>query len=156
METVNAVKELEPQDSLESTATVPIAEELESVDSVYAFASAANAIKPLPPEERSRVLSALVVFFQTALPPNVARDDRLIRALGIRTAACTWLRRAGIQTIEDLKQKSESQLRRYTGMGPTTLKEIKEGLEREGLSLAPGPPTTRCGGCGNDHMGCTC
>ena len=62
-------------------------------------------------------------------------DDRLIEELEIGVRAYNCLKRAGIQTIGDLVQKSESELKAIPNFGERSIDEVKEALSALGLSL---------------------
>jgi DNA-directed RNA polymerase subunit alpha len=62
-------------------------------------------------------------------------DDRLIEELEIGVRAYNCLKRAGIQTIGDLVQKSESELKAIPNFGERSIDEVKESLSALGLGL---------------------
>jgi DNA-directed RNA polymerase subunit alpha len=62
-------------------------------------------------------------------------DDRLIEELEIGVRAYNCLKRAGIQTIGDLLQKSDSELKAIPNFGERSIDEVKEALTSLGLSL---------------------
>jgi DNA-directed RNA polymerase subunit alpha len=62
-------------------------------------------------------------------------DDRLIEELEIGVRAYNCLKRAGIQTIGDLVQKSESELKAIPNFGERSIEEVKESLAALGLGL---------------------
>jgi len=62
-------------------------------------------------------------------------DDRLIEELEIGVRAYNCLKRAGIQTIGDLVQKSESELKAIPNFGDRSIEEVKESVAALGLSL---------------------
>jgi len=62
-------------------------------------------------------------------------DDRLIEELEIGVRAYNCLKRAGIQTIGDLVQKSDSELKAIPNFGERSIDEVKEALTSLGLSL---------------------
>ena len=53
--------------------------------------------------------------------------------LGVRSYNC--LKRAGIQTVGELLQKSESELAAIPNFGRKSIEEVIETLEARGLSL---------------------
>jgi DNA-directed RNA polymerase subunit alpha len=73
----------------------------------------------------------------TGLPavPPVEGDDRLIEELEIGVRAYNCLKRAGIQTVGDLVQRSESELNAIPNFGKRSTEEVKEALTALGLSL---------------------
>ena len=66
-------------------------------------------------------------------PAAAEGDDRLIEELEIGVRAYNCLKRAGIQTIGDLLQKSESELKAIPNFGERSIDEVKESAL--GLSL---------------------
>ena len=72
-----------------------------------------------------------------ALAPHAAAegDDRLIEELEIGVRAYNCLKRAGIQTVGDLVQRSESELNAIPNFGKRSTDEVKDALNALGLSL---------------------
>ena len=64
-------------------------------------------------------------------------DDRLIEELEIGVRAYNCLKRAGIQTVGDLIQRSESELNAIPNFGKRSTEEVIEALASLGLSLRP-------------------
>jgi DNA-directed RNA polymerase subunit alpha len=62
-------------------------------------------------------------------------DDRLIEELEIGVRAYNCLKRAGIQTVGDLVQRSESELNAIPNFGKRSPDEVKDALNALGLSL---------------------
>ncbi len=62
-------------------------------------------------------------------------DERLIEELEIGVRAYNCLKRAGIQTVGDLVQRSESELNAIPNFGKRSTEEVKESLHALGLSL---------------------
>jgi DNA-directed RNA polymerase subunit alpha len=62
-------------------------------------------------------------------------DDRLIEELEIGVRAYNCLKRAGIQTVGDLVQRSESELNAIPNFGKRSTEEVKESLHALGLGL---------------------
>ncbi|MQA75886.1 MAG: DNA-directed RNA polymerase subunit alpha [Solirubrobacterales bacterium] len=62
-------------------------------------------------------------------------DDRLIEELEIGVRAYNCLKRAGVQTVGDLVQRSESELNAIPNFGKRSTEEVKEALVGLGLSL---------------------
>src|SRR5215203_5202721 len=62
-------------------------------------------------------------------------DDRLIEELEIGVRAYNCLKRAGIQTVGDLVQRSESELNAIPNFGRRSTEEVKESLHALGLGL---------------------
>jgi DNA-directed RNA polymerase subunit alpha len=67
--------------------------------------------------------------------PGLEGDDRLIEELEIGVRAYNCLKRAGIQTVGDLVQKSESELNAIPNFGKRSTDEVVEALTSLGLSL---------------------
>ncbi len=74
---------------------------------------------------------------EAALTPLTAGegDDRLIEELEIGVRAYNCLKRAGIQTVGDLVQRSESELNAIPNFGKRSTEEVKDALGALGLSL---------------------
>ena len=62
-------------------------------------------------------------------------DERLIEELEIGVRAYNCLKRAGIQTVGDLVQRSESELNAIPNFGKRSTDEVKDSLTTLGLSL---------------------
>ena len=62
-------------------------------------------------------------------------DDRLIEELEIGVRAYNCLKRAGVQTMGDLTQKSFSELTAIPNFGERSIEEVVEALNQLGLSL---------------------
>jgi DNA-directed RNA polymerase subunit alpha len=62
-------------------------------------------------------------------------DDRLIEELEIGVRAYNCLKRAGIQTVGDLIQRSESELNAIPNFGRRSTEEVIEALHALGLTL---------------------
>jgi DNA-directed RNA polymerase subunit alpha len=67
--------------------------------------------------------------------PPTEGDDRLIEELEIGVRAYNCLKRAGIQTVGDLVQRSESELNAIPNFGRRSTEEVKESLHALGLGL---------------------
>ena len=67
--------------------------------------------------------------------PAVEGDDRLIEELEIGVRAYNCLKRAGVQTVGDLVQRSESELNAIPNFGKRSTDEVKEALTALGLAL---------------------
>jgi DNA-directed RNA polymerase subunit alpha len=64
-------------------------------------------------------------------------DDILIEELELGVRSYNCLKRAGVQTVGDLVQKSESELNAIPNFGRKSIEEVKETLEARGLNLRP-------------------
>jgi DNA-directed RNA polymerase subunit alpha len=62
-------------------------------------------------------------------------DDILIEELELGVRSYNCLKRAGVQTVGDLVQKSDSELNAIPNFGRKSIEEVKETLEARGLSL---------------------
>jgi DNA-directed RNA polymerase subunit alpha len=67
-----------------------------------------------------------------------AMDDILIEELELGVRSYNCLKRAGIQTVGDLLQKTESELNAIPNFGRKSIEEVEETLEARGLSLSEG------------------
>ena len=65
-------------------------------------------------------------------------DDILIEELELGVRSYNCLKRAGIQTVGDLVQKSESELDAIPNFGRKSIEEVKETLDARGLDLRAG------------------
>ena len=74
---------------------------------------------------------------EAAFAPHAAAegDDRLIEELEIGVRAYNCLKRAGIQTVGDLVQRSESELNAIPNFGKRSTEEVMEALHALGLKL---------------------
>ncbi len=65
-------------------------------------------------------------------------DEILIEELELGVRSYNCLKRAGIQTVGDLIQKSESELAAIPNFGRKSIEEVKETLDARGLNLRAG------------------
>ena len=65
-------------------------------------------------------------------------DDILIEELELGVRSYNCLKRAAIQTVGDLVQKSESELAAIPNFGRKSIEEVKEALDARGLGLRAG------------------
>src|ERR687898_1058053 len=86
-------------------------------------------------ELTSRDGAAAAEAVATTAGAGAEGDDRLIEELEIGVRAYNCLKRAGIQTIGDLVQKSDSELKAIPNFGERSIDEVKEALTSLGLSL---------------------
>ncbi len=70
-----------------------------------------------------------------SIPGADGMDDILIEELELGVRSYNCLKRAGVQTVGDLVQKSESELNAIPNFGRKSIEEVKETLEARGLSL---------------------
>ena len=73
-----------------------------------------------------------------SLPGADGMDDILIEELELGVRSYNCLKRAGVQTVGDLVQKSESELNAIPNFGRKSIEEVKETLEARGLGLRAG------------------
>ena len=71
----------------------------------------------------------------TAAVASSGMDDILIEELELGVRSYNCLKRAGIQTVGELLQKSESELGAIPNFGRKSIEEVIETLEARGLSL---------------------
>jgi DNA-directed RNA polymerase subunit alpha len=81
------------------------------------------------------VSGELAVTGGSALPGADGMDDILIEELELGVRSYNCLKRAGVQTVGDLVQKSESELSAIPNFGRKSIEEVIETLEARGLSL---------------------
>ncbi len=113
---------IEPGSALREAAEILIktmaiftdADRVEELTSREAFNGAEAALAPVAPTDG---------------------DDRLIEELEIGVRAYNCLKRAGIQTVGDLVQRSESELNAIPNFGKRSTDEVKESLHALGLGL---------------------
>jgi DNA-directed RNA polymerase subunit alpha len=67
--------------------------------------------------------------------PVAEGDDRLIEELEVGVRAYNCLKRAGVQTVGDLIQRSESELNAIPNFGRRSTEEVIDALSQLGLSL---------------------
>jgi DNA-directed RNA polymerase subunit alpha len=72
------------------------------------------------------------------VPGATPMDDILIEELELGVRSYNCLKRAGIQTVGDLVQKSESELAAIPNFGRKSIEEVKETLDARGLGLRAG------------------
>lgn len=76
-------------------------------------------------------------------PETLTRETSIYR-VGLPARVSTWLDGRGIYTLGELEEKSESELLSYKEIGPGSIGEIRDVLERMRAN-----DTTECG-----HDGC--
>jgi DNA-directed RNA polymerase subunit alpha len=72
------------------------------------------------------------------VPGAGGMDDILIEELELGVRSYNCLKRAGVQTVGDLVQKSESELNAIPNFGRKSIEEVKETLDARGLALRAG------------------
>ncbi len=75
-----------------------------------------------------------VIIEGTAEQPNKGQQ-MMIEDLDLSVRSYNCLKRAGIQTVEELQQKTEDEMMRVRNLGKKSLKEVKEKLIELGLGF---------------------
>lgn len=75
-----------------------------------------------------------VIMEGTAEQPNKGQQ-MMIEDLDLSVRSYNCLKRAGIQTVEELQQKTEDEMMRVRNLGKKSLKEVKEKLIELGLGF---------------------
>jgi DNA-directed RNA polymerase subunit alpha len=114
---------VDPQAALREAAEVLI----KSL-SIFTDASRIESLS-LPPDGAADLAAA------TSAPVADGMDDILIEELELGVRSYNCLKRAGIQTIGDLVQKSENELSAIPNFGRKSIEEVKETLRVRGLGL---------------------
>ncbi|MGH2988408.1 MAG: DNA-directed RNA polymerase subunit alpha [Solirubrobacterales bacterium] len=121
--------EIETDGSIEPGAAIREAAEI-LIKSLAIFTEA-DRVEELTSRDGAAAAEAAVA----AAGAPTEGDDRLIEELEIGVRAYNCLKRAGIQTIGDLVQKSDSELKAIPNFGERSIDEVKEALTALGLSL---------------------
>lgn len=66
---------------------------------------------------------------------SIGKNNMLIEDLDLSVRSYNCLKRAGIQTVDELTQKTEDEMMRVRNLGKKSLKEIKEKIIQLGLSF---------------------
>ena len=61
--------------------------------------------------------------------------DMTIEGLDLSVRSYNCLKRAGIQTVQELAQKTEDEMIKVRNLGKKSLKEVKEKLQELGLAF---------------------
>jgi DNA-directed RNA polymerase subunit alpha len=77
----------------------------------------------------------LEVMAETVQEPKNEFQNKSIEDLELSVRSYNCLKRAGIQTVEELTQKTEEDMRKVRNLGKKSLKEVKEVLAKLGLSF---------------------
>jgi DNA-directed RNA polymerase subunit alpha len=120
--------ELETDGSIEPSGALRSASEL--LIKTLAIFTDADRVEELTSRD-----GALAAEDGDGAAPAVEGDDRLIEELEIGVRAYNCLKRAGVQTVGDLVQRSESELNAIPNFGKRSTDEVKEALTSLGLSL---------------------
>jgi len=119
--------EVETDGSLEPATALREAAEL-MIQSLAIFSDADRV------EELTATNGSAAVVGGEALPAAQG-DDRLIEELEIGVRAYNCLKRAGVQTIGDVLEKSYSELTAIPNFGERSIQEVVEALAQLGLEL---------------------
>ena len=77
----------------------------------------------------------LEVMAETVQEPKNEFQNKSIEDLELSVRSYNCLKRAGIQTVEELTQKTEEDMMKVRNLGKKSLKEVKEVLAKLGLSF---------------------
>ncbi len=86
------------------------------------------------------------VFDQIDLEKNIEKkeaarfEEMAIEELDLSVRSYNCLKRAGIASVGELVQKSESEMMKVRNLGKKSLKEVKDKLEEKGLSFKDAKP----------------
>ncbi|NLY36677.1 MAG: DNA-directed RNA polymerase subunit alpha [Tissierellia bacterium] len=81
-------------------------------------------------------VGSMEILFERELEEKEKVLEMVVEELELSKRSSNALKRAGINTIEELMDKSEEDLMKYRNLGKKSLAEIKEKLEEIGISLA--------------------
>lgn len=126
--------EVETDGSVEPAAAVREAAEI-LIESLAIF-SDPESVKQLTARDGA-VPTGKVVEPGEPAPGGDGLDEILIEELELGVRSYNCLKRAGIQTVGDLVQKSESELSAIPNFGRKSIEEVIETLDARGLSLRP-------------------
>jgi DNA-directed RNA polymerase subunit alpha len=121
---------LDPQAALREAAEILI--------KYLAIFTDADRVEALREQGVSLVTGADGLAGDGAGTPGGVMDDILIEELELGVRSYNCLKRAGIQTVGDLVQKSESELAAIPNFGRKSIEEVKETLDARGLGLRAG------------------
>ena len=124
--------EVETDGSIEPGSALREAAEI-LIKSLAIFTDA-DRVDELTARENFDALAAEGVAASGAAPATDG-DDRLIEELEVGVRAYNCLKRAGIQTVGDLVQRSESELNAIPNFGRRSTEEVIDALHQLGLSL---------------------
>ncbi|MBA2763110.1 MAG: DNA-directed RNA polymerase subunit alpha [Thermoleophilaceae bacterium] len=119
---------VEPQAALREAAEILI-------KSLAIFTDQARLDFLQSPSEALGGLDAGLAGGGAAATSSSGMDDILIEELELGVRSYNCLKRAGIQTVGELLQKSESELNAIPNFGRKSIEEVIETLEARGLSL---------------------
>lgn len=75
------------------------------------------------------------VMAEGQVEPNISLHNMPIEDLELSVRSYNCLKRAGIQTVEELTQKTEEEMMKVRNLGKKSLKEVKEVLLKNGLDF---------------------
>lgn len=90
--------------------------------------------------EQIVAIKDIVLEEESIIKPEVAKEENpmasmMIEDLDLSVRSYNCLKRAGIQTVEELTQKSEEEMMRIRNLGKKSLKEVKDKLDELELGL---------------------
>lgn len=90
--------------------------------------------------EQIVAIKDIVLEEESVIKPEVAKEENpmasmMIEDLDLSVRSYNCLKRAGIQTVEELTQKTEEEMMRIRNLGKKSLKEVKDKLFELELSL---------------------
>ena len=118
---------LEPQAALREAAEILI--------KYLAIFTDADRVEALRDQGAAAVAGACGRGDGVGAPGAGGMDEILIEELELGVRSYNCLKRAGIQTVGDLVQKSESELAAIPNFGRKSIEEVKETLDARGLAL---------------------
>jgi DNA-directed RNA polymerase subunit alpha len=121
---------LDPQAALREAAEILI--------KYLAIFTDADRVEALRDQGAALVAGADGLGDGAGAPGAGGMDDILIEELELGVRSYNCLKRAGIQTVGDLVQKSESELAAIPNFGRKSIEEVKETLDARGLGLRAG------------------
>jgi DNA-directed RNA polymerase subunit alpha len=75
------------------------------------------------------------VMAEGQVETNISLHNMPIEDLELSVRSYNCLKRAGIQTVEELTQKTEEEMMKVRNLGKKSLKEVKEDLLKNGLDF---------------------
>jgi DNA-directed RNA polymerase subunit alpha len=126
--------QLETDGSIEPSAALREASEI-LIKSLAIF-SDADRVEELTAREPAVGLGDALPDTVAPQPGGDGLDEILIEELELGVRSYNCLKRAGIQTVGDLLQKTESELNAIPNFGRKSIEEVEETLEARGLSLS--------------------
>lgn len=85
--------------------------------------------------EMSSVAKMTEVLSDSAQEPSNKFQNMTIEDLELSVRSYNCLKRAGIQTVEELTQKTEEEMMKVRNLGKKSLKEVKDMLQKYGLDF---------------------